>query len=163
MTQKNDITLEQAIINLPTESHSCIQTLHNHAVQAGFIPFGTQSSKKSDYYKIEYKKSKKDTPLYVFTAKGKRWDLKCKFFHLDQYQILLHKLSNRALYDLLESRACRGPDKGCTVGVKFNVNGKGYDLCRHGIYFRTLVLEDTADVWELMKAEIAERAKSEKI
>jgi len=163
MAQQENITLEQALTNIPAQSHHCIQTLHNHAVQSGFTPFGTQSGKKSDYYKIEYKKSKKDTPLYIFTAKGQRWDLKCKFFHLDQYQALLHELSDRALGDLLESRECRGEANGCTVGVKFDVDGKGYNLCRHGIYFRKLVSEDTADVWRLMEAEIAQREKSEKV
>jgi len=151
------VTLEQAVANLPTESHTCIKALHDYAVQAGFTPFGTQSSKKSDYYKIEYKKSKKDDPIFIFTAKGERWDIKCKFFYLDKYADLLHKLSERALNDILDSRECRGPEKGCVVGVQFTMNGKMYNLCRHGIYFRKLVLADVADVCKLIDAEIAER------
>jgi len=159
MLKKQDVSLEQATAGLPIASNPCITALHNKAIQSGLIPFGTKSSKKPDYYKIEYKKSKKDSPIYVLTVKGEKWDLKCKLFHLDKYVALLYKLSESALHDILMSRECRGPERGCIVGVKFKVNEKSYNLCRHGIFFRQLVLEDVEDVWALMKAEIFERAE----
>lgn len=157
MKQNKDISLSEVVAALPPPKQEILEEMHRLALGAGFKPFPSKSAKKEDTYKIEYKKLKKDDPLYILRVYSGKWNIRCKLFHLDSYVNLLYNLSESALQEVLSSKECKGEASGCTVGVKFLAKDKEYELCRHGIHFNELSKEDIASVWGLLQAESAYR------
>ncbi|MDR0456557.1 MAG: hypothetical protein LBH20_07750 [Treponema sp.] len=153
MEQKNTITVNEAIGSIPVNDQAIVLELHNKAINAGYMAFGNKSARKSDFYKMEYKKSRKDDPLFILHVNGIKWSIRCKLFHLDKYVTLLHKLSEKMLAGILSSRKCRGKAHGCTVGIMFTHVEKKYLLCRHGMHFRGITSGDVQAVWTLLSTE----------
>jgi hypothetical protein len=153
MEQKNPVTIDEAIGSIPVNEHAAALELHNKAVNAGYTAFGNKSSKKPDFYKMEYKKLKKDDPLFILHVNGVKWSIRCKLFHLDKYVTLLNKLSEKMLTGILSSRKCRGKAKGCPAGIMFTHADKKYLLCRHGMHFRGITSGDVQAVWKLLSTE----------
>ena len=147
------ITINEIITSVSESCHPVILEFHNRAVAAGFVPFASKSSKKDNFGKVEYKKAKKEDPLYILHVNGQKWSLRCKLFHLDRYEELLLKFREPVLKAMLASRACKGPENGCDVGIEFTADGKEYNLCRHAIHFKDLHEVDVDDVWSLLEAE----------
>jgi hypothetical protein len=106
---------------------------------------------------MEYKKIKKDDPLFILHINGIKWSIRCKLFHLDEYAALLHNLSEKMLEGILSSRKCRGKANGCTAGIIFAHDNKKYLLCRHGMHFREFTSGDVQAIWKLLSAETAYR------
>jgi hypothetical protein len=67
---KKDIIIIDAIKSIPVNDRTVVLELHNRAINAGYIAFGSKSTKKPDFYKIEYKKNKKDDPLFILHVNG---------------------------------------------------------------------------------------------
>jgi hypothetical protein len=153
MEQKNAITVDEAISLIQIDDRAVVLELDKKAKNAGYLTFGTKSSKKPNFYKMEYKKFKKDDPLFILHVNGSKWSIRCKLFHLDEYEALLLKLNEKILIELLSSRKCPGKVKGCTAGILFTHSDKKYLLCRHGMHFRGFNSDDLKAIWGLLNAE----------
>lgn len=149
--------IDEAITSLPDTARAVAMAMHDNAVEIGYIPHVKQSSKKADFYTVEYKKNKVKDPLFILHVNGAKWSFRCKLFHLDQYVALLHTLSEKALENILASRKCKGITEGCTVGIDFAIGGEDYVLCRHGMHFRDLTTADVPSVWGLLREESLNR------
>jgi hypothetical protein len=154
MEHKNAITVDEAIGSIPATDRAVVLELHNKAIKAGYNVFGNKSAKKPDFYKMEYKKIKRDDPLYILHINGVKWSIRCKLFHLDEYLALLHNLGGKMLEGILSSRKCK---RSCNVRIPFAHDNKKYLLCRHGIHFREFTSGDVQAIWELLNAETAYR------
>lgn len=153
VSQKRSALIDEVIATIPESGRFVAKAMHDNAIKVGYMPYTTKSSKRENFYKIEYKKTKVKDPLYILHVNGMKWSFRCKLFHLDQYVELLHNLSDQALKDILESRMCKGAEKGCTAGIDFAIGGKDYVLCRHGMHFRDLSALDIPSVWGLLRTE----------
>lgn len=153
MASKINIPIEAVMASMDEADRRVAKTVHDLAAETGFNPVITQSNKKDDFFKVEYKKPKVKDPLYILHVNGEKWSLRCKLFHLDQYMALLNELNADTLRGLLDARPCRGESAGCTVGIRFSLSGHDYLLCRHGMHFRGLTMADVPPVWALLRAE----------
>ena len=149
---KDAVSFETAIAQLPESAQTAATLLHEKAIAAGLMPYISKSGKKTNFYKIEYKRAKPEEALFVLRTDNQKWYVRMKLYHLAGYAGLLNGLSGPAFDDLVSSRPCKA---GCDTPVEFAVDGKGYRLCRHGIRVNDVGVSDIPALWKLLEEESA--------
>lgn len=153
MKQNSGISFDSANSSLSESDRELTGDINARAAEAGYTSFIKAAGKEPDNYKIEYKKAKSTSALFVLRIAGNKWSLRCKLHHIGEYAGMLEELSEPIRRGLLSSKKCRSDAGKCKGPVRFVAGGEKYSLCRHSMQFQGLAASDIPAVWRLIEAE----------
>ncbi|MDF2686952.1 MAG: hypothetical protein K0S55_2135 [Clostridia bacterium] len=152
MESKN--TISRIISSLLEENRSIINSLHETALDLGYMAKISPVGKKPDDWKCEYIATKPKRVLYILRITGQRFSIRAKLLHIAEYSDVLENCTEHCKASMLSaSKDCENHGGGCEGPISFTVNGKSYSKCRHYFLFTDIIPEDMEGIRRLLQNE----------
>ena len=129
-----------------------VKKLHAYTLSLGCAVTVSALGKKAHNWKCEYALNK--NTLLILRITDGQWSVRCKLFHLPEYNQALEQCGSHCIENLLaNAKNCGMHGGSCKGPVLFSVDGNNYSQCRHSFLWKNIIEEDIDGITHLLRCE----------